>query len=203
MKTDAKLVEGPAVEELTRHLAECPETFLAEPLQENNSGDVHVAAVVSDLLKMMGGKALTQEELQDFTYSGSPVVKERNRLRLILIACWLCSHPRLLQRSEPSAVLHWLRKGQNSLAKLVSAESFVHDAERREEFARLGLEANRMLPLGEGKEEAGNRLDSLSSVKRDEVVRASQAAQERARKLREELAEQERARVAASTYNHE
>ena len=40
--------KGPPIEELTRHLAECPESFLAEPLQPNGTGTVHVAAVVSD-----------------------------------------------------------------------------------------------------------------------------------------------------------
>lgn len=195
---------GPAIEELTRHLAECPESFLAEPIQSNGSGEVHVAAVVSDLMGMMGGKALTAKQLAGFSYSHPRrVQKERNRMRLILVACWLCSHPKLVTLSTATKVMSWLLKGQDELAKLMPAESFVNDAERREEFSRLCLSASNLLPLGENEQEAENRRDALSTVKRDAVVREARAAEKRARKLREELARKERERRAASTYGHE
>lgn len=195
---------GPAIEKLTRHLAECPESFLAEPIQANGSGDVHVAAVVSDLLDMLGGRTLTDEQLSGFKYSHPRrVQRERNRMRLILVACWLCSHPDVLAKTTASKVLEWLLKGQDDLAKLVPAESFVNDAERREELSRICLSANKLLPLGESAQEAENHQDALSTVKRDAVVREARAAEERARKLREEMARKENERRAATPYGHE
>ena len=48
---------GPALERLTRRLAETPEDFLHEP-RIGSSGSVHVAAVVQDLLSSLGSTAI-------------------------------------------------------------------------------------------------------------------------------------------------
>ena len=45
--------EGPILEALTRRLAETPEEFLTEP-RVGNVGQVHTAAVVGDLLRLLG-----------------------------------------------------------------------------------------------------------------------------------------------------
>ena len=89
------------------------------------------------------------------------------------------------------------------LAKLVSAEKFVSEPERREELARFLLAGAGCKPFGESDEEAENRFDALSSVKREAVIKAAQVAEKRARELREELARKERERRAASVYSHE
>ena len=203
-KSITTMTEGPAIEELTRRLAECPQAFLGEPVQKNGAGDVFIPAVVSDLLSSMGGPPLTQNQVDSLSYSQqSRVGQERNRLRVILVACWLGDHPFFQGSADPEIFLQWLTEGLDSLAKLVSAEKLISDSERREELARMALAAVGSRPLGEDKKESKDRLDALSTVKRAAVVKHSQAAQERARKLRRELAEKERARRAASTYNHE
>jgi hypothetical protein len=196
--------EGPPIEELTRHLAECPQSFLAEPIQPNGSGEVHVAAVVSDLMRMMGGGPLSQKAVESLSYSSTDrLAKERNRLRLSLVVSWLASNSHLVGKCSASKLLKLFLQGLDDLAKLVPTDSFVSDPERREELSRLLLDAVGLIPQGENENEAENRLDALSTVKREAVVKAAKAAEQRARKLREELAAKERAQRAASVYSHE
>ena len=195
---------GPPIQELTRHLAECPPIFLAEPIQPNGNGEVHVQAVVADLLRALGQSVVSESELKKFKYSSrSQVNKERNRLRTILIGCWLAHHPDLRELLESGTAQEWLERGLDALSGLVKAESLVNDPDRREELSRVLLSVANALPEGESESEAENRRDALDTVKRDEVVRQAQAAQERARLLREEMERKEAERRAASVYNHE
>lgn len=189
---------------MTRHLAECPAIFLAEPIQPNGNGEVHVQAVVADLLRALGQSSVSERELKKFKYSSrSQVNKERNRLRTILVGCWLAHHPDLKELLEVEGAQRWLESGLDALAGLVKAESLVSDPDRREELSRVLLSVADALPAGESRAEAENRRDALDTVKRDEVVRQAQAAQERARLLREEMERKEAERRAASVYNHE
>lgn len=199
------MLQGPPIQELTRHLAECPQSFLAEPLQPNGSGEVHVAAVVADLLRALGSPLVTREQVKNFSYSSPLAVRqERNRLRLVLLSCWLCSQAQLLKNLKLESVVAWLSQdGFYDLARLAPVESFLSDPERREELARWCLASNSLLPSGESKQEAENRLDALSTVKRDAVIKEAKLAQERARKVREEMAQKERERQAASVYSNE
>lgn len=196
--------QGPEIRVLTQHLAECPEIFLEEPIQPSGQGSVNVAAVVSDLLVKQGGKKLTATEAKAFRYpSKKGVRKHRNRLRVTLLASWLYSCPELQGWSPHVQLRSWLKKGLNELANLVSADELVGDAERREEFARICLDAISLHPKGETHSEAQNRLAALSTVERARVVKAARAAEARARKVREEMLAKERARQAASTYSRE
>lgn len=196
--------EGPSVEELTRYLAECPPIFLAEPRQPSGLGKVGVAAVVSDLVREMGGPGLTATQAESLQYpAGDRSLKDRPRLRLALLLCRLAHHVELRRREYVEPFLRLVLGECAALAALVTVEQFVADSERREELVRFLLTGYGLHPAGESKEEAENRFDSLSSVKRDEVVRAAQEAESRARKLREEIARREAERRAASVYSHE
>lgn len=196
--------KGPAIQELTRWLSEYPPSILAEPVQPNGSGEVMVQAVVADLLRSLGMSVIEERELKSFAYSSaSQINKERNRLRMVLIGCWLGSSSALTPHLSPQQMLGWLSSGLDELAKLIKAESLVNDEQRREEFARLMLSRLEVLPSGESKKEAENRLDALDTVKRDAVVREARAAEERARRLREEMVRKEAERRAASTYGYE
>jgi len=196
--------EGPAIEELTRHLAECPSSFLAEPIQPNGSGEVHVAAVVSDLVRRLGGDRLSQDCVKRLSYTSKRSVnKQRNRLRLCLVTSWLASNPSLIEDCAWEKFMKVILEGLDEVAKLVPAESFVSDPERREELSRLLLAGLDLRPLGESSNQAENRLDALSTVKREAVVAAAKQAELRARKLREEIAAKERARRAAAPYSYE
>lgn len=196
--------DGPDIRVLTRHLANCPEIFLEEPVQPSGQGTVNVAAVVSDLLVRVGEPKLTPIEAKAYRYpSKKSVRKHRNRLRLTLLAAWLYSCPDLETHQPGSKIRHWLPEGLNQLANLISADEMVSDSDRREELARLCLQAVELHPAGESPDQAANRLAALSTVERDRVVKEARAAEERARKVREELTAKERARQAASVYQRE
>lgn len=193
--------EGPPLEALTRRLSECPTDFLAEP-KKQRSGQVEVAAVVSDLFETLGGAPLS--EPGPFGYPNvSGAHAHRNRLRLVLVGAWLLYAPEL--RGVPGAVERaraWLGEELEEMARYVQAEALVQDPDRREEFVRLALQALDLRPEGESVEQALDRLITLSSVERARVVKRSQEAEKRAREIREEMA-RKAAEEAASAWGRE
>ena len=74
------------------------------------------------------------------------------------------------------------------LARLVKAELFVSDPDRREELARFVLASLDLRPAGETVEQASDRLTTLDSVERDRVLRRTAAAEKRAREVRQAMA---------------
>ncbi len=201
---------GLSVQELTRHLSECPEIFIEEPVQPSGHGGVYVHAVISDLLLSLGGKALSSNEADRFRYAHREAVRaERNRLRVALLASWLFSHSGFdggtaQERADQAARVHeFLASGLEAVAGLISAERFLSDPDRREELARLGLRAVRRTPDGESVQEAKNRLTALSSVERERVLVKARQAEERARVVAARLAAQQAAEAAANSYYNE
>lgn len=177
-----------SVTRLTRRLADTPTDFLADP------ASVAVPAVVSDVLLMAGGAALDAGTATRFD------VDEPRWRRLVLVTCWLAADPALLARG-PAVLSEWLASQELlTLSLLVDPLTFVHDPDRREELARLTLRALAMLPAGETPERAADRLSTVDSVKRHEVLQAAKAAEERAAAVRKAM-EEERAREAASRYS--
>jgi hypothetical protein len=191
--------ERPALHALTHRLSECPADFLAEPMIGSH-GVVDVAAVVSDLLRALGGTLLTAEELSRFRGTSDMMAK---RLRITLIASWLLYDPwfRTQQRfAAPSMRL--LSESFGELAALVDPPAFVSDPDRREELVRLCLRALGLLPEGESEAQAADRLNTLSSVERTRVVQETRAAQERVRQVREAM-RKKAAEEAAAAYGRE
>ncbi len=185
---------GPPLAELTHRLADCTPEFLAEP-RIGEKGVVRVGAVVSDVLVLLAGESLPEARNTTFAPSGPA---DRNRQRVVLVASWLLAAPWFRGRARVSErALAWLTHGLADLASVVEASTLVSDAERREELARRCLDALGLRPEGEGEEQAADRLATLDSVERARVVRATAAAQQRARKLREELAKKAAAEAAA------
>jgi hypothetical protein len=176
------------VTRLTRRLADTPTDFLADP------ASVAVPAVVSDVLLMAGGAALDADAATRFD------VDEPRWRRVVLVTCWLAAEPALLARG-PSVLSEWLLSPELfTLSLLVDPVTFVHDPDRREELARLTLRALSLLPEGETPERAADRLSTVDSVKRHEVLMAAKAAEERAAVVRKAM-EEERAREAAARYS--
>lgn len=189
-------LEGPLLETLTHRLAECPAEFLDEP-RIGATGAVHVAAVVSDVLRDLGGEPLTTEQAGAFQ---SKDKVQRNRLRLTLLACWLlraewfCAQPHLAEAAHA-----FLRDGLNELAALTPAPQFVADPDRREELARLCLKAVGARPAGESLAQAQDRLATLNTAERQRVIAAARAAEERAREIRRRMAEEAAREAEAKT----
>ena len=190
---------GPMLERLTHRLAETPADFMAEP-RIGKKGDVFVDAVVSDLVLDLGGSLPSENQVKPFAVNNR---KRRNYLRLVLIASWLFHDEWFREKKAfAEAVESCLASGLDDLAALVAADLFVTDPDRREELARLCLNALDLLPEGETVAQSEDRLKTLNSVERSKVVAAAKAKEEQARKVREAAA-RKRAREAAAKVNHE
>jgi hypothetical protein len=173
------------VARLTRRLADTPQDFLADPMA------VAVPAVVSDVLLMAGGTALDADPFE----AGEPRWR-----RLVLVTAWLLADPQLLA-SGPEALRTWLTKPDLvTLSLLADPLRFVRDPDRREELARLTLRALALRPSGESEAQSADRLSTVDSVKRQEVLLAAKAAEERAAAVRKAM-EEERAKEAAARYS--
>ncbi len=178
---------GPQLESLTRRLAETPADFLAEP-RIGAGGLVHVDAVVAELIRDLGGAVLTKQQLAPFQVQAK---QQRNWLSLVLIACWLLHDEWFRQPKRFAAPAYTLlSEGLTELSALVQAPQFVSDPDRREELVRLALSQLGLRPAGESIAQAQDRLTTLSTAERQRVVRASRAAEERARAIREAMAKQ-------------
>jgi len=176
--------EGPILESLTRRLAETPEEFLAEP-RIGQTGRVHVAAVVADLLRLLNAPPASAPG----QFIGNDVRRDRNRLAIALLLCWLLSDDWFRQtKLDAAKVLELLDAQCNELATQVAARKFVTDPDRREELARLALARLGFRPAGETLAQAQDRLTTLNSTERARVMKAARAAEERARQIREALA---------------
>ena len=180
------MIEGPPLEMLTRRLAECPADFLAEP-RIGASGAVQVDAMVADLMDDWDAGPLSPEQARLF--QGETPPRERNRLRLVLLACWLL-HERWFKGRNHLArpALALLSSGLSQLADLVPAPQFVADSDRREELARVYLMALDLRPAGESATQAQDRLAALNSIERQRVIKAARQAEARARQVREAMA---------------
>jgi len=178
--------EGPFLETLTRRLAECPAEFLAEPLV-GTLGTVHVAAVASDLMRDLGGAPLTPKQAAAF--QSKDVVRDLNRLRLVLVSCWLLHDPWFCERKQFAAQAYqFLSEDLKTLAGFTRAPLFVSDPDRREELARSCLQILGLRPAGESLSQAQDRLTTLSTPERQRVILAARQAEERARQIREAMA---------------
>lgn len=177
-----------SVARLTRRLADTPPDFLADPAA------VAVPAVVSDVLLMAGGTTLDADDAAFFD------AEDPKQRRLMLILAWLLADPDLLA-CGPTALADWLTAPELvKLAQLVDTQRFVQDADRREELARLTLRALSLSAAGESEEQAADRLSTVDSVRRQEVLVAAKAAEERAAAVRKAMEEQ-RAKEAAARYS--
>lgn len=191
--------EGPQLQALTHRLAECPADFLAAPRVGSN-GIIDVAAVVSDLVRALGGTLLTEQEVARFRGSSDLMTK---RLQITLIACWLLYDSWFrTQKRFAIPALRLLSETFGELAALVDPVAFVNDPDRREELVRLCLHALGLRPAGESEAQAADRLNTLSSVERTRVVQETRATQERVRQVREAM-RKKAAEEAAAAYGRE
>lgn len=200
--------DAPRVTALTHRLSRCPAAFLRAPMTRprggESIGDIHVGAVVSDLLIRLGNAPLTPGEAR------SLVLRQSETNTCLLRLMLLCAHilGDAAFQALPPAVSErirdfFLERKLKALAELQpNAGAFVFDPERREELVRLLLAALQLQPAGENAAESRDRLQTLDSVERERVVAASRAAHKRAQEIREALA-RKRAQEAASKMSRE
>jgi hypothetical protein len=181
---------GPLLETLLRHLADCPADFLAEP-RIGKKGAVEVAAVVADVIYALDPAAREAAPLtiKQIAYFQATSAEERNRLRMTLVMCWLL-HAEWFQQQTLTAETVWqlLKTQPAALAAFTPADKFITDPDRREELARTCLKALDFLPARETETQAQDRLTTLSTAERQRVIQAAQAAEQRARDIRDAMA---------------
>jgi hypothetical protein len=174
---------GPPLETLLRRLADTPPDFLDEP-KTSNSGRIHVAAVVNDLLSRGPGRA-SRSELERFEGRHRSDVA---RLRVALVMVWLLADDAFRDAAlSRNQLLQVLDEVAAELASLAAAEKYVRDPDRREEFVRVVLARLDLRPAGETVAQATDRLSALSATERQRLLQASRAAEARARAIREAL----------------
>jgi hypothetical protein len=129
--------------------------------------------------------------------------QEREWLRCVLVACWLLIDDWFVKRGAlADAALAFLQNELREIAASTNAKALVNDADRREELVRTCLKALDMRPEGESKAQAQDRLATLNTAERMRLLKAVREAEERARKIREAMA-QKAAAEAAAKYNRE
>lgn len=176
---------------LTHRLSECPSEFLAPR-------EIQVGAVVWDTLREMG----FAQSPHDMVFYDNDEMSE-NRLKIVLVACWLLGDDSFPMSPEYSdRAMAFLRDGLKDVAEIVKGAEFISDADRREELARMCLDALGLRPENESEEYARDRLTTLSSLERARVLRATQVAQKRAEDIREAM-RQKSAAEAAAKYTRE
>lgn len=177
--------EGPTLESLTHRLAETPEDFLAEP-RIGPVGRIHVGAVIGDLLESFG-KSVAPAVPAAFVSSDAR--KDRNRLSISLLLCWLLADDWFRQNNpDASAIVNLLHEAPLEWAKAAASRKYIEDPDRREEMVRTALARLGFRPAGESVAQAQDRLMSISSVERARVMQSARAAEERARAIRAALA---------------
>lgn len=190
--------EGPVLEALTRRLAETPPDFLADA-RIGRKGTVIVPAVVNDLLVALGHAPLAANSARDLQPTDAK--QDRNRLQVILIACWLLYDEWFREHPEDTGrAFVFLSKDLRTLSEVTNASRFVNDPDRREELVRVTLNAFGLRPQGETVAQAQDRMTTLNSVERERVIRAARAAEERAREVREALEKAEAEEAAAKAF---
>ncbi len=176
---------SPALDVLLHRLLDTPPDFL-DPPRQRNRGQVHVAAVVNDVLALHG---VTSPMSLLAALSGRQGDVNENRLMLSALMAWLLADDCWAGFDiAPAALLELFTDTVPALAAETAAVRYVHEPERREELARTSVARLGLLPQGETVAQAADRLASVSSVERRRLLEASRAAEARARAIREALA---------------
>jgi hypothetical protein len=195
---------SPDVERLMGRLAETPTIFLSPVGVRGALGPdkVQIDAVVADLFRERAARPLEPSEVKRFELS-SDTKEGRRHKQLVLVATWLL-HDLSFAGSSAERLIELLDGKLGALSALVLPRAFVEDAERREELVRTCLAAIGVVPSGETAAAAEDRLATLDSVRRQELLASARAREEERAAKRRELErlraqEEEEARKAART----
>jgi hypothetical protein len=183
---------GPQLDRLLHRLADCPPDFLLGP------GEIEVLALACDHFRALGVAIPGPRERRSLAALPSETQGLLPIVLWLLRDDWFLARPELAQATWRLLLSDALTK----LAKIVLAEAFINDSDRREELARLCLKALGLVPEGESAVQAADRLTTLDSVERERVIRRTRQAEARAREIREAMA-RKRAEEAAARYSRE
>ena len=182
------------------HLKNCPGSFL-ELSAHFPAGRVNTKALVADCRRMVSDDFLLDD--RDIQEAFSTLVWNEAIVSSIQMSCWLFAHPYFLKQPQLWDGMERFMFGVlPQIAPLVAVQSWLDDEDRTEEFVRLALDCCGINPDGESDNEAADRLDALSTIKRQQVLSATSNAFERMMEIRRKMAE-DKAREAANVYGRE
>jgi hypothetical protein len=184
------------VERLTARLAELPAVF-SSPFGTGIEDGIDPAAILSDLFRERANEMPARELIAGFVKAKGKGAKQR--VELALIASWVL-HDSSFVGTDAGALLRLLGERLPALAEVAVPRLFVEDPERREELVRLCLDVLGLVPAGETRAQAEDRLASLDSVRRHELLRAARDRElaRRAEEIARLRAEEEAARRQAA-----
>lgn len=135
------------------------------------------AALVSDLLNRLGGHLPTSVRLG----GDGPSVAA--------IATWMLDDDMFAGQADIGvAAAELFCSGRlEELGRIISPEQFVHDPDRREELARVVLDAIGLRPAGENATVAADRLAALDSVEQTRLLAEAREAQQRAEQVQQAM----------------
>lgn len=195
--------EGPQLETLLRRLSECPIEFIETC--KTPTGLIQLIAILSDHFREFGDVNPLKKRTRLFTrLDGNATQSNKSSMRhwaVLSVAAWLLHDEWFLARPELSkASWQWLSsKSLEKFSEIVSPEHCINDPDRREELVRICLESMGLRPKGETIEQAIDRKQTLDSVEREGILRATAVAERRAREVREAMAKKQ-ALESASRY---
>lgn len=190
-----------ALAPLLRRLAETP-AAMQRPPRRGRGGEVHVDAIVRDLLETRGAD-LRDRAIRRLLGDLAPGAKGNERtLRTTLVAAWLLDAPTLRGGTPTKSVVEFLAGVVPRLADAVEPSLFISDPDRREELARRALAALDLHPAGESDSAAADRLAALDSAGRSGFLREAWDRLKRAREVREAMRRRE-ARESAARWGSE
>lgn len=189
--------DGPDLSLLMHHLAACPHDFLMEPAMGKEAG-VDTLALCRDTLRAVCAAPLSP--------AGEKAVKlspGRDYRVAVQIGCWLFSHRVFDGREDLLAGMRrFFEETLKEISPHVKPENWPRDMERCEEFCRLALMACELIPRDESDRQAFERFESVSTLKRKNILSRTAASCQRMKALRQKMAEQA-AREAANVYGRE
>jgi hypothetical protein len=187
------------VERLTARMSRTPTAFRDKRVVPH--------AVVHDLFAARASRALSHDELSVLSLARSP--EERRHFELVTIASWLL-YDEAFSGTNADRLFALLTGRLGPLSARVVPRAFVDDPERREELVRVCLAELDLAIAGESREQSEDRLATLDSVHRHDLLaraKAREAERERERRARaEELErirrqeEDERRQAARATF---
>lgn len=186
---------------LIHHLKEFPLEFQQCMV---DAGNTTVAkALVTDLYRAICGDFLvTASKLPSLNEFDIRFFNE-NTTRSIHLAVWFFHHKVFLSQPELlEGMNNFMLKRLPVLCGYVKYQQWMEDEDRSEEFIREALASCNMLIDGETQDQAADRLDGLSTLKRQRVLKETNESLERMKAVRQKMAEQ-KAREAANVYGRD
>lgn len=193
----------PSIEYFNHRLAECPPEFWQSQIV---SLEIFTKAVLYDLVEALTrGAPPNLKDLESWlSFPADLSASEiEYTLKLYLIVAWLLADPFFLEIGLSQREVGMLLKERiTPLATVLIPLQCIEENDRREELSRLTLTHLGYLPQGESAKFAADRLASLDSIERQELLLHTRRKAQHAEKVRKKL-EAEEARRAAARWNRE